>query len=139
MLSHVHVGIGDFDRAFAFYAPILAELGRTLRFRDPEKRWAGWHAAQSVRPLFLIGAPFDGGAAAPGNGQMVALLAPSRAAVDRAHALALANGGTSEGSPACARTTTRIITAPISAIRTATSSASAATTQPSGSPPGPNP
>ncbi len=99
MLSHVHVGIGDFDRAFAFYAPLLAELGRILRFCDPEKRWAGWQAAGSVRPLFLIGAPFDGGPATPGNGQMVALPAPSREAVDRAYALAIANGGTCEGQP----------------------------------------
>ena len=34
-----------------------------------------------------------------GNGQMVAFLAESRAIVDAAYAVALANGGTSEGPP----------------------------------------
>ncbi len=81
MLSHVHIGISNFDRAFAFYAPILDELGNRLRFRDPEKQWAGWQSPQAVRPLFLIGVPFDGRPAAPGNGQMTALLAPRGEAV----------------------------------------------------------
>lgn len=51
------------------------------------------------RPLFLVGRPWDGKAAQPGNGQMVALLAPSRAAVDAAYAAALAHGGAGEGAP----------------------------------------
>jgi predicted lactoylglutathione lyase len=34
-----------------------------------------------------------------GNGQMVALLAPSRDAVDRAYEMALAHDGSSEGAP----------------------------------------
>jgi catechol 2,3-dioxygenase-like lactoylglutathione lyase family enzyme len=51
------------------------------------------------RPLFLIGRPYNGERAAPGNGQMVALLAPNRDAVDRSHARALANGARSEGEP----------------------------------------
>jgi catechol 2,3-dioxygenase-like lactoylglutathione lyase family enzyme len=52
-----------------------------------------------ARPLFLIGRPFDRRPAAVGNGQMLALLAPNRAAVDRCHATALAQGGLSEGAP----------------------------------------
>lgn len=53
--------------------------------------------ADCAAPLLLIGAPYDGQAASPGNGNMVALLAPTREAVDRAHAVALANGGTCDG------------------------------------------
>lgn len=49
--------------------------------------------------LFLIGVPYDGQAASPGNGQMVALLAPSRAAVDRFHATAVGLGATGDGAP----------------------------------------
>lgn len=99
MLSHTHVGITDFARAFAYYSEIMAALGHRLKFSDPERPWAGWKPADAERPLFLIGRPHDGGPAAPGNGQMVALLAPSRAAVDRCHAAALARGGTDEGAP----------------------------------------
>ncbi|GGE10003.1 hypothetical protein GCM10011390_31320 [Aureimonas endophytica] len=99
MISHVHVGIADFDRAFAFYEILMASLGFELRFREPDKGWAGWHGPNRGRPLFLIGRPYDGGPAAPGNGQMVALLAPDRPGVDRAFAAALAAGGRSEGAP----------------------------------------
>ncbi|MDL2354543.1 MAG: VOC family protein [Pseudomonadota bacterium] len=99
MLSHVHLGIGDFARAFDFYAPLMAALGLQLKFRDDARQWAGWVDAQAPRPLLLIGVPFDGQPAQAGNGQMLALLAPSRAAVDQAHAHALAHGATCEGAP----------------------------------------
>lgn len=99
MISHVHVGIDDFDRAFAFYGAVLPVLGLALRFRDPAKGWAGWQTPGIARPLFLVGRPFDGRPAAPGNGQMIALLAADRATVDRAHAAALAAGGQDEGAP----------------------------------------
>ncbi len=99
MLSHVHVGIGDYDRALSFYSAVLATLGLERKFADRERGWAGWMMPGVARPLFLIGRPFDGGPAAPGNGQMVALLAPDRAAVDRCHAEALARGGRCDGPP----------------------------------------
>ena len=99
MISHVHVGVDDFGRAFAFYDVVLPVLGLALRFRDPEKGWAGWQTPGVARPLFLVGRPFDGRKASPGNGQMIALLAADRATVDRAHAVALAAGGSDEGAP----------------------------------------
>lgn len=98
MLSHIYTGITDFERADAFYAPILAGLGLRLKFRDTDQGWAGWMPADAARPLFVIGRPFEG-EAAPGNGQMLALLAPSRAAVDALHALALSLGGRCDGAP----------------------------------------
>jgi catechol 2,3-dioxygenase-like lactoylglutathione lyase family enzyme len=99
MISHVFLGTGDFDRAFAFYSKLMAELGLTLKFCDADKPWAGWVSKTAPRPIFVVGAPFDGNPNAPGNGQMVALLAPSREAVDRSHATALALGGMCEGEP----------------------------------------
>ena len=99
MISHVHVGIDDFDRGVAFYDAVLPLLGLALRFRDPAKGWAGWQRPGVARPLFLVGRPFDGRPASPGNGQMIALLAADRATVDRAHEAALAAGGTDEGAP----------------------------------------
>jgi len=93
------MGISDFDRAFRFYSAVMDVLGLKVKFCDPETPWAGWVAPDAPRPLFLIGRPFDGNSASHGNGQMVALLAPNRHAVDRAHAAALANGGSCEGPP----------------------------------------
>ena len=99
MFSHVFIGTQDFERALAFYRPLLAELGVAERFCDATRPWAGWQSTPGPRPLLLIGRPWDGQPHAPGNGQMVALLAPTRAAVDRAYAVALAQGGRSEGAP----------------------------------------
>lgn len=99
MLSHVHMGTHDFGRALTFYSAVLPLLGWRQRFVDESRPWAGWQPAGQERPLFLIGAPFDGEPHAAGNGQMTALLAPSRAAVDLFYEAALAHGGTDEGPP----------------------------------------
>ena len=99
MLSHVHVGISDLPHAFALYAAMMEELGLVLRFHEPDQGWAGWMQDGAEQPLFLIGRPYDGAAAEPGNGNMIALLAPDRACVDRCHALALSTGGRDEGVP----------------------------------------
>jgi catechol 2,3-dioxygenase-like lactoylglutathione lyase family enzyme len=99
MFSHIFVGVDDFDRALAFYEPLMVALGNVHRFTDRSRPWAGWQSAQGPRPLFLIGAPYDKMAHAPGNGQMTAFLAGSRAMVDRAYATALAKGSSSEGAP----------------------------------------
>jgi catechol 2,3-dioxygenase-like lactoylglutathione lyase family enzyme len=99
VFSHIFVSVTDFDRALAFYKPVMAALGIQLRFCEPERPWAGWQSSPEPRPLFVIGKPYNGAAHAPGNGQMVAFLAESRTVVDRVYAMALANGGASEGAP----------------------------------------
>lgn len=100
MLSHVCVGVNDFDRAFAFYSAVMAALGHELKFCEPTEHWAGWNAKNQPRPLFIVTRPYDGDAARAGNGQMIGLLASSRKAVDTAYDSALANGGKCEGAPA---------------------------------------
>ncbi len=99
MFSHIFVGVNDFERSLAFYNPLMAALGIEARFCEASRPWAGWQSQPGPRPLFLIGRPYDQQPHQRGNGQMVAFLAQSRAAVDRAYAVALANGGTSEGAP----------------------------------------
>lgn len=99
MFSHIFVGVSDFERALKFYEPLMASLGIRQRFCDRSRPWAGWQSTPGPRPLFLIGAPFDTLAHHPGNGQMTAFLAETRAAVAQAYAVALANGGASEGAP----------------------------------------
>lgn len=99
MLSHVFIGITDFDRALAFYQPIMDALKLQMKFCDPDKPWAAWMSKDAPRPLFVIGTAFDEQPATPGNGQMIALLASSREIVNCCHALAMAHGGSCEGPP----------------------------------------
>lgn len=99
MISHVNVGTNDIVAAKAFYDPLMARLGWRLRFFDAADGKAGWQPGPERFPLFLLSRPFDGGPATPGNGAMVALLAPDRASVDDIHRMALAAGGTDEGAP----------------------------------------
>lgn len=99
MISHVFVGVRDFTIAFNFYSAVMKELGLVIKFQDAEKGWAGWMAADQPRPLFVIGLPYNGELATPGNGQMTALLASSRASVQRCFDVAMANGASSEGEP----------------------------------------
>ena len=99
MFSHVFVGVRDFDRALAFYRPVMAALGVPERFCHPDRPWAGWQTPGTVRPLFLVGTPYDGHPHAAGNGQMVAFTATSRAMVDDVYHVALQLGATPEGEP----------------------------------------
>ena len=99
MFSHIFVGTHDFERALAFYRPLMQVLGIEARFCDASQPWAGWQSSPDPRPLFLIGRPYDGQPHEPGNGQMTAFLAHRRDVVDRAHATALAHGGRCEGPP----------------------------------------
>ncbi len=99
MFSHMFLGVSDFERALAFYQPLMDALGAKPRFCDPSRPWAGWQSEPGPRPLFVIGAPFNRQAVTAGNGQMTAFLASSRGVVDQAYQLALRNGGRDEGAP----------------------------------------
>lgn len=99
MFSHIFLGVSNFDQAFGFYNAVMDSLGLKLRFCERDTPWAGWHSAGDARPFLVIGNPWDGQAHAPGNGQMVALLAADRATVRLVHEVALGHGGTDEGAP----------------------------------------
>jgi hypothetical protein len=105
VFSHIFIGVKDLERAFGFYSKLMEVMGNTLRFCDRERPWAGWQSHPEPRPLFLIGAPYDGNAHDSGNGQMVAFIVSHRAAVDSAYCLALDSGGASKGAQVCDRNT----------------------------------
>jgi len=99
MISHVFIGTNKPDRATDFYAPIMRELGWRRRHAEVPSHLAIWNPADATRPLFVLGPPYDGHVADPGNGGMVALLARDRASVDRVHVMAIAAGAKCEGAP----------------------------------------
>lgn len=99
MLSHVTIGTSDFAAAWAFYEPLMAELGWSLRFHDMVRRWAVWADAGGSRPFLIVMAPSDGAPATAGNGSMTAYLVSDTAAVHRAHGLAVSLGARDDGAP----------------------------------------
>jgi catechol 2,3-dioxygenase-like lactoylglutathione lyase family enzyme len=97
MFSHVTIGITNLVRATAFYDAVLAPLGIERRLARYDN-WASWQRPGEGAVLW-VGWPINKLPATWGNGWMVALTAPSRAAVDAAYAAAIAAGGHDEGKP----------------------------------------
>ncbi len=119
MITYTMLGANDPKRAKAFYDPLMAELGAKVidAYTSETRTWYGKGGAG----FLVIGAPHDGKAATAGNGTMVAIGVDDRTQVDAVHAKAIAGGGANEGDPGLR---TAPSTAPISAIPTATRSAS---------------
>ncbi|HDZ71363.1 VOC family protein [Aurantimonas sp. C2-6-R+9] len=101
MFSHVTVGVSDLQFASRFYDAVLQPLGLRQRavLADGGPPSLCWVCRDNALPRFYAYVPFDGGSATPGNGSMVAFLAPSEEAVSDAHAAGLAVGGKNEGAP----------------------------------------
>ena len=99
MISHVTIGTNDLDRATAFYAPLMETLGLSRVPMERSAPFVMWNQKGDFRPLVALAKPENGQPHEAGNGQMLALLAASRAAVDTVHALAVAGGGRDEGAP----------------------------------------
>ena len=95
MLGYVTIGSNDFEKAKAFYDRVLGGLGAKRAMGG--ERMQGY-IAEGGGPMIMICKPYDGAAASGGNGTMFALSAPSREAVDKVHAEALAAGATDEGA-----------------------------------------
>ena len=97
MFSHVTIGTHDLSRAMAFYDAVLAPLG-IQRVAGKYADWAAWQRPGESEKLW-VGLPFNGLPASWGNGSMTAFAAPSRSAVEAAHAAAIRAGGLDEGRP----------------------------------------
>ena len=98
MISYVTIGTNDCARSVRFYDAVFAPLGYAKTF--DEGGWAGYGPGGKKEGFEVyLATPENGKPATSGNGSMLALKAPSRAAVEAFHAAALANGGSSEGAP----------------------------------------
>lgn len=94
MIGYAVVGSNDPEKAARFFDPLIEMLGAKRLHSFDRGIFYGVNDFE-----LAIVTPFDGQAAAPGNGNMVALQAPSRGVVDAAYAAALDLGGTDEGGP----------------------------------------
>jgi catechol 2,3-dioxygenase-like lactoylglutathione lyase family enzyme len=94
MLRNTRYGTRDLARARTFYDAVAGILGASRMFdRDNLSAYQGPEGG-----MFTIGLPLAGEATV-GNGTQVVFDAPSREAVEAAHAKALELGGKDEGAP----------------------------------------
>ncbi|QQA44503.1 VOC family protein [Pelagovum pacificum] len=96
MIGYVTIGSADPAAAAAFFDPLFAELGGARAYTL--ETMIAWGFGPK-RPLIMVTRPWNGEAATPGNGAMIALMARDAAQVNRLHALALSLGGRDEGAP----------------------------------------
>jgi catechol 2,3-dioxygenase-like lactoylglutathione lyase family enzyme len=101
MLLYLTIGTNDLSRAGAFYDPVMATLGFTRNGENADEIGYGPNPppAERRKCYLWIVRPYLKLPATWGNGTLVALAAPSRAAVDAFHAAAMAAGGIDEGAP----------------------------------------
>lgn len=96
MIGYVTIGARDVEASLPFWDAVLGAVGQERGFFA--NGWAGYGPKGQPQTTYIC-PPFDGQPARPGNGVMVAWLAPSVEAVKAAHAAGLANGGLDEGAP----------------------------------------
>ena len=96
MLGYVTLGTNDHDKALAFYDALLGSIGHGRVFDDGN--FVAWGESLE-QPAVAITRPFDGEPATVGNGVMVAMQMPDKAAVDAFYQKALELGATDEGAP----------------------------------------
>jgi catechol 2,3-dioxygenase-like lactoylglutathione lyase family enzyme len=100
MLLYATLGSNDLARSKRFYDPVMKTLGLFCNVSDDTDIGYGPTPSPDVRLVRLwILKPVLKLPANWGNGTMIALTAPSRAAVHAFHAAALENGGIDEGAP----------------------------------------
>lgn len=95
-IDYITIGTNDMARSRRFYDAVMPHLGASLKVDFGDQ--ACCYALRDGGRVW-IGKPHDGRPAQPGNGIMPGFRCESAAAVDAAHAAAIANGGTNEGEP----------------------------------------
>ena len=94
MISHVSIGVADFERAIAFYDAVLAPLGCTRMHSHPTAAVYG-----RAFPEFWVQIPIDGKPASVGNGTHFGFFARSRDEVQAFWDAALKAGAVPDGEP----------------------------------------
>ena len=99
MFSHITVGSNDLEKSERFYDAVLKPIGlkqrQVIPDGGPEARC--WEKVENKLPRFFVYSLYDRSDAQAGNGSMVAFLAPSPQAVDRAYEAGLEAGGICAG------------------------------------------
>ncbi len=98
MIGYATVGTNDIDRARSFYDALFGSIGARRIMEFPQNGFTMYGTSWG-RPAVAVTRPYDGEAATPGNGAMVAIAMDSRDKVDAFYAKAIELGGSDEGPP----------------------------------------
>lgn len=96
MIGYVTIGVSDMGNAKSFYADLLSELGGKVLLDMGRIAFIGKSMGS---PMLAVCTPYDGEENQPGNGNMVALHAGSKDAVDALYHKAINLGATCAGEP----------------------------------------
>jgi catechol 2,3-dioxygenase-like lactoylglutathione lyase family enzyme len=101
IFSHITVGTNNLVKSERFYNSILLPLGYIQREVIPDggAKSCCWLSEEAALPRFYVYEPYNKQTATPGNGAMVAFLAPNIISVQESHAAGLQNGGINDGAP----------------------------------------
>ncbi|WP_068313070.1 VOC family protein [Polycladidibacter hongkongensis] len=94
IMSHVSIGVTDFERAIAFYDKVLATIGARRIMEHP-----GAVAYGKMFPEFWVQIPCNGEAPSVGNGTHFGFIAPNNDAVHAFWEAAIAAGAKPDGEP----------------------------------------
>ena len=98
MIGYITLGTNNLDKSRAYYDALLGELG-AKRLMELEENGFTLYGIDMATPSIAITEPFNGEAAQPGNGNMVALQMQEREQVDSFYQKGLELGGSDEGAP----------------------------------------
>ena len=94
IISHVSIGVNDFERAVAFYDKVLPTVGCKKIMEHPDAVAYG-----RLYPEFWVQTPIDGKPASAGNGFHIGFIATSEEEVNTFFTTALDAGGIDDGAP----------------------------------------
>ncbi len=95
MIGYTIFGSNDLQKGADFYDKVFAPLGYKRCYDGGTFITFG---AEGMGQ-FAISTPYDGKPATNGNGTMIAITAPDKAAVQKVYDAAIAAGGADEGAP----------------------------------------
>lgn len=94
IMSHVSIGVNNYERAVEFYEKVLATIGAKIIMQHPLATAFG-----KIYPEFWVNAPLDDQTASVGNGTHFAFMAPDNDTVHAFWEAALAEGAKPDGPP----------------------------------------
>jgi len=98
LLGHISFGVQSYTRSKSFYNAILAPLGVHLVYDNATRGVLGYGFEEGYEIINIFECK-EGAAHPPGDGNHVALNAPSRAAVREFWEAGVRNGGVDRGGP----------------------------------------